>query len=180
MAFAKTTFAALVTSGLVFFAQAKVPQVEGYKLTWSDDFVGTANSLPNTADWKAQTGTQYEGGAANWGTNEIETVRTASSHLDTRPHIHGVETNMRRNQYTSSTQNVALTGNGSLAITAIKDQSGAWTSARLETTRSDFGAKQGGKMRIQGSLSLPDVGETGTGFWPAFWTLGANFRKNVT
>lgn len=74
MAYTKSLFAALVTSSLLSLTQAAVPSINGFKTTWSDDFVGTANSLPNTANWKAQTGTQYEGGAANWGTNEIETV----------------------------------------------------------------------------------------------------------
>lgn len=67
--------ASLVAAGLLPFAGAAVPTIEGFTLTWSDDFVGTANSLPNTADWTAMTGTSYPGGAANWGTNEIETVR---------------------------------------------------------------------------------------------------------
>lgn len=75
MACSKTTLAAMLTAGLLPLVQAVVPTIEGYTLTWSEDFVGTANSLPNTANWIAQTGTQYEGGAANWGTNEIETVR---------------------------------------------------------------------------------------------------------
>lgn len=76
MAFTKNTLATLLTAGLLPLTQAIVPQIEGYTTTWSEDFVGTANSLPNTANWIAQTGTQYEGGAPNWGTNEIETVRT--------------------------------------------------------------------------------------------------------
>ncbi|KAJ4387793.1 hypothetical protein N0V93_008395 [Gnomoniopsis smithogilvyi] len=151
----KTNMAFLAAAGLLPFTQAAVPTIDGFKLTWSDDFVGTANSLPNTADWTAVTGTSYPGGAANWGTNEIET-------------------------YTSSTENVALTGNGVLGITARKDSAGAWTSARLETVRQDFQCAAGGKMRIQGSLSLPPLGENGVGYWPAFWALGGNFRDGYT
>lgn len=75
---------------------------------------------------------------------------------------------------------MALTGNGSLGITARKDSAGAWTSARLETVRTDFGCKKGGKMRIQGSISLPALGENGIGIWPAFWSLGGNFRGTYT
>lgn len=75
---------------------------------------------------------------------------------------------------------MALTGNGSLAITARKDSSGAWTSARIETVRTDFECAEGGKMRIQASLSLPALGEKGIGYWPAFWTLGATFRGTYT
>lgn len=73
---------------------------------------------------------------------------------------------------------MGLTGNGTVRITAKKDSAGAWTSARLETVRSDFTCKAGGKMRIQGSLALPDLGEKGVGYWPAFWALGGNFRPN--
>lgn len=179
MAYTKNMFAALaLTSSLFSLTQATVPTVDGFKLTWSDDFVGTANSLPNTADWKAMTGTQYEGGAANWGTNEIETVSFFVWFENRQVTMERLANNL--SQYTSSTENLALTGNGSLSITARKDASGAWTSARLESARSDFGCEQGGKMRIQGSLSLPPLGENGIGVWPAFWTLGANFRQNVT
>lgn len=45
--------------------QAAIPQVEGFTLTWSDDFVGTANSLPDPANWLVTTGTSYPGGAPN-------------------------------------------------------------------------------------------------------------------
>lgn len=71
-----STLAFLATVGLLPLTQAAVPAIDGFNTTWSDDFVGTANSLPNTADWQAVTGTSYPGGAANWGTNEIETVST--------------------------------------------------------------------------------------------------------
>ncbi|KAI7775920.1 hypothetical protein LA080_006083 [Diaporthe eres] len=144
--------ALLAAAGLPL-TQAAVPTIDGFTLTWSDDFVGTANSLPNTANWLFSTGTSYPGGASNWGTGEIQT-------------------------YTSSTENLALTGNGTLGITARKDASGAWTSARVETQRTDFACAAGGKLRIVGSLSLPPLGENGIGYWPAFWALGGQFRGN--
>lgn len=46
---------------------AAIPSISGFTLTWGDDFIGTANSLPNTADWIVDTGTSYPGGPANWG-----------------------------------------------------------------------------------------------------------------
>lgn len=70
----KNTISFLAAAGLLPLTHAAVPTIDGFTLTWSDDFVGTANSLPNTANWQAVTGTSYPGGAANWGTNEIETV----------------------------------------------------------------------------------------------------------
>lgn len=132
---------------------AAVPQIPGFSLTWSDDFVGTANSLPNLANWIVDTGTSYPGGPAQWGTGEIQT-------------------------YTSSTNNLKLNGNGALQITASRNSAGAWTSARIETQRSNFMAAAGGKMRIQASLNLPAVGSNGIGYWPAFWTLGSAYRGN--
>lgn len=73
--FSKTiTLSFLATAGLLPLTQAAVPSISGFTTTWSDDFVGSANSLPNTANWQAVTGTSYPGGAANWGTNEIESV----------------------------------------------------------------------------------------------------------
>lgn len=82
----KNTISFLAVAGLLPLIRAEVPQVDGFTLTWSDDFVGTANSLPNTADWQAVTGTSYPGGAANWGTGEIETVSRPSVHACTPLH----------------------------------------------------------------------------------------------
>lgn len=145
----------LVVASVFQAANAVVPEIEGFKITWSDDFVGTANSLPNPADWLVSTGTMYEGGSPNWGTGEIQT-------------------------YTSAPENLKLSGDGTLQITAVKtgEGYGTWTSARIETQRTDFLAEAGGKLRIQASLKLPNMGENCVGYWPAFWTLGADFRGN--
>lgn len=148
-------FLALAASSLPMI-QATVPALAGWTLTWSDDFVGTAGSAPASADWVVMTGTSYPGGAANWGTNEIEV-------------------------YTSDPANVKLNGDGQLELTAIRDSAGAWTSGKVETVKEAFTAKEGGMMRIEASISLPEVtAETGMGYWPAFWTLGATFRGNYT
>jgi hypothetical protein len=133
--------------------QAAIPIIPGYTLTWGDDFNGPANTLPSSANWIIDTGTSYPGGAPNWGTGEVET-------------------------YTRSTKNIALDGNGHLVITALRSPSGAWTSGKIETVRQDFVAKAGGKMIIQATLNLPNVGPNSLGYWPAFWTLGASFRGN--
>jgi beta-glucanase (GH16 family) len=133
---------------------AAIPNIPNFTLTWSDDFIGTANSLPSTSNWIVDTGTSYRGGAANWGTGEIQT-------------------------YTSSPSNLALDGNGNLLITPLRSKSGAWTSARIETQRLNFMAADRGKMRIQASISMPDVtGNAASGYWPAFWTLGGAYRGN--
>jgi hypothetical protein len=134
-------------------AGASVPPTPiGWNLAFSDDFNGAANTGVNTANWLYDTGTSYPGGAAHWGTGEVETM-------------------------TSSTNNVYQDGAGHLVIKPIRDGSGNWTSGRIETQRTDFAAPAGGKVRVEASLQQPNVsGAAAAGYWPAFWMLGAAAR----
>lgn len=126
----------------------------GWTQVFADDFDGAAGSGVDATDWQYDTGTSYPGGAANWGTGEVETM-------------------------TSSTANVALDGNGNLLITPRRDASGNWTSGRIETRRTDFQPPAGGKLRVQARIQMPNVtGAAAKGYWPAFWMLGAPFRGN--
>ncbi|MDG4823112.1 carbohydrate-binding protein [Asanoa sp. WMMD1127] len=152
IATATITVAAVATA---VTANASVPATpSGWNLAWSDDFNGSANTLPSSANWIIDTGTSYPGGPANWGTGEIQT-------------------------YTNSTSNVSLDGSGNLRITPIRNGSGQWTSARIETQRSNFKPPSGGVLRIEGRIQMPNVtGAQAAGYWPAFWALGAPFRGN--
>ncbi|UQU62846.1 family 16 glycosylhydrolase [Couchioplanes caeruleus] len=121
---------------------------------WSDDFDGAAGSRLSAANWMYSRGTGYPGGARQWGTNEIETM-------------------------TDDVANVHLDGAGHLAIVPLRTGPGAgrWTSARVETRRTDFAAPEGGAVRIEASLRMPDVsGPQAAGYWAAFWALGAPAR----
>jgi hypothetical protein len=144
---------ALVTVAVAPYASASIPPAPtGWNTVFSDDFTGAAGSGLNTANWLYDTGTGYPGGAANWGTGEVETM-------------------------TSSTQNVFQDGNGNLVIKALRDGSGHWTSGRVETQRTDFAAPAGGKLRMEASIQQPNVsGTAAAGYWPAFWALGAAAR----
>ncbi|MDT0345541.1 glycoside hydrolase family 16 protein [Streptomyces litchfieldiae] len=120
---------------------------------WRVDFDGPAGSQPSGDDWIIDTGTGYPGGPPNWGTGEVQT-------------------------YTADPANLQLDGAGHLKITALRNGD-TWTSARIETRRADFAAPEGGLLRIEASLQLPGItGEAGLGYWPAFWTLGADYRGN--
>jgi len=134
-------------------AQASAPGVPaGWTRVFLDDFTGAANTGLNTSDWLYDIGTSYPGGAANWGTGEVETM-------------------------TNSTQNVYQDGSGHLVIKPIRNGSGQWSSGRVETQRTDFAAPAGGKLRIEGSLQQPNVSGAGAaGYWPAFWSLGQAAR----
>lgn len=154
MVAAAATVAALCL-GLLGSARASVPPApSGWTTVWSDDFSGAANTLPSNDNWIIDTGTSYPGGAANWGTGEVQT-------------------------YTSSTANLRQDGSGNLRITPIRDSAGNWTSGRVETRRSDFEPPSGGKLRIESRIQMPNVtGAAAAGYWPAFWTLGAPYRGN--
>jgi beta-glucanase (GH16 family) len=130
-------------------AQAAVPAPpSGFTTVWSEDFSGPAGAGVNTSNWLYDIGTGYPGGAANWGTGEIETM-------------------------TNSTANVSTDGAGRLAITPIRSASGAWTSGRIETQRTDFAAPVGGVLRVEASIQQPNITTAnGAGYWPAFWMLG--------
>ncbi|MFD9093411.1 glycoside hydrolase family 16 protein [Streptomyces collinus] len=145
--------AAATAATLPASASAPTPP-SGWTQLFLDDFNGSAGSGVNTSNWQYDTGTSYPGGAANWGTGEVESM-------------------------TSSTNNVALDGNGNLLITPRRDASGHWTSGRIETTRTDFQPPAGGKLRVESRIQMPNVtGAAAKGYWPAFWTLGAPFRGN--
>lgn len=72
---------------------------------------------------------------------------------------------------TDRVENVKHDGNGSLVITARKEDYGtnSYTSARIKT-ESKFDTKYG---RVEARIRLPK----GQGIWPAFWMLGANFSE---
>jgi hypothetical protein len=132
-------------------ANATVPAPPaGWTTVFSDDFTGAANTAPSSANWIYDLGTSYAGGAANWGTGEVESN-------------------------TNSTANVYLDGSGHLVIKPIKAANGTWTSGRIETARTDFAAPAGGQMEITASIEQPNPG-TGVGYWPAFWAMGAAAR----
>ncbi|MBE3568175.1 MAG: hypothetical protein IMW90_20860, partial [Thermogemmatispora sp.] len=123
----------------------------GWTLVWSDNFSGPAGSSPSADNWIIDTGTSYPGGAANWGTGEVETM-------------------------SNSTSNVSLDGNNHLNITAL-NTNGSWTSGRIETKRSDFAAPPGGMLQISASIKQPNPAN-GLGYWPAFSAMGAQYRGN--
>ena len=87
----------------------------------------------------------YDTGTGVFGTGEIETM-------------------------TNSTSNVHLDGHGNLDITAL-GHGQSWTSGRIQTISSDFGAPAGGEMAVTATIRQPNP-SAGLGYWPAFWMLG--------
>lgn len=154
-----TLITLLASSILPTLTHAKLPNLSGTEWTrtlFTDDFNGAQGSSPNANKWQIDTGTSYAGGPAAWGTWEVET-------------------------YTSSSRNLRLNGAGNLLIIPQRDNSGAWTSGRIETKKANFMAPAGGKLRIEARIKMPNVNaNNGQGYWPAFWTLGQGFRSNYS
>jgi beta-glucanase (GH16 family) len=84
----------------------------------------------------------YDVGGGGWGVNQLQV-------------------------YTNKAANAATDGNGNLAITAIKDAQGNFTSARIKT--------QGKFEQAYGRFEMRAKIVSGNGMWPAFWMLGNNF-----
>ena len=122
-----------------------------WETTFRDDFTGSG--LPDASNWLLTLGTKYEGGPDGFGTGEIERMTNDPSNVDVR--------------------------NGNLYITPQRDATGAWTSARVESTRANFKPADGGVMHVESRLQMPNVtGAEAKGYWPAFWMLGSPYRQN--
>ncbi|WP_213451805.1 discoidin domain-containing protein [Rhizomonospora bruguierae] len=142
------------TGGATTPPPTTTPPPGNWTTVWSDDFTGAANTSPSSANWLLRTGTQYPGGAANWGTGSVETASASMS-------------------------NVYLDGAGRLNIRATRDGAGNWTSGRIETQRADFAPQPGEQLRFSAVLKQPDVAN-GLGYWPGFRATGAAYRGTFT
>src|SRR6478752_7148445 len=137
--------------GVASTSSAAAAVAPAWQTTFRDDFNGTG--LPISTNWQLTLGTSYPGGPAAFGTGEIETL-------------------------TNDPANVGL-HNGNLAITPQRDQAGAWTSARVESTRANFKPAAGGIMHVESRVQMPNVtGPEALGYWPAFWMLGGPYRQD--
>src|ERR1039457_6592339 len=91
----------------------------------------------------------YDLGGGGWGNGEIET-------------------------YTNSTRNAFQDGKGNLVLRAIRDSSGNYTSARLQTG-SPTASTHTTDLSWQYGLVIARIKlPFGHGVWPAFWMLGEN------
>ncbi len=115
-----------------------------WQLVWEDDFDGPAGQSPDAASWNYDIG--IGPGNDGWGNQELQ-------------------------YYTDRPENVALDGNGNLAIVARSESFGGrgFTSARINT-RGLFEQTYG---RFEARIKMP----WGPGIWPAFWMLGGNIGE---
>ena len=93
----------------------------------------------------------YDLGGGGWGNGEAET-------------------------YTNSTNNAFQDGNGNLVIRAIRDSSGNFTSARLQTGAPGASTSTIDLSWLYGLIEARIKLPYGQGVWPAFWMLGEDYN----
>ena len=146
---ASASASVLVLLILLFAASPQKAQAQTWTLQWSDEFNSAAGTYPSSANWT------YDTGNSGFGNPEIEDYCTPGSSAS--PCV-------------ASQPNAYQDGSGNLVITAVKNSSGQWTSARLKSQ----GLQQFQYGRIEARMKLP----VGDGFWPAFWMLGADINSD--
>jgi beta-glucanase (GH16 family) len=125
------------------------PPTTKWVQVWSDEFDGASGSGIDATKWDYQVADGCAEGLCGWGNSE-------------------------REYYTSAPENIALNGQGQLAIVARRAPAGLacyygpclYTSGKI-TTRSRMLAAPG---RVEARIRLP----AGQGLWAAFWMLGHN------
>lgn len=90
----------------------------------------------------------------------------------------GASYNNEEQTYVDSASTCTITDANSLLITPVKDDSGAWTSCKINTVDS-FQADDGGQIIVQSRFKLGTAGSQLQGIWPAFWSLGQSMREGT-
>ncbi|KAH8887835.1 concanavalin A-like lectin/glucanase [Thozetella sp. PMI_491] len=90
-----------------------------------------------------------------------------------------VHTNNELEVYTTSNNNLQISGGNTIQFIPRKSPSGQWTSARIET-KASFTPQQGKIMMVESSLRFGDNGQGNKqGIWPAFWMLGDSIHHGT-
>lgn len=81
--------------------------------------------------------------------------------------------------YSSSTQNLRLSGEGTLEIIPLNDN-GTWTSGRIESVYV-FTPASGAMTRVEAPIRFGNNPISDKqGFWPAYWLLGNSIREGTS
>lgn len=90
-----------------------------------------------------------------------------------------IDTNAEVQTYTTSNNNLQLSGGETIQFVPRKGSTGVWTSGRIETVGA-WTPAAGKVMVIESSLLLGDNAQANKqGIWPAFWALGDAMRHGT-
>jgi beta-glucanase (GH16 family) len=117
----------------------------GWRLTWSDEFTGSAGQAPSASRWSDDLG------GSGWGNSELEDYTSSSANAAVNGHGQLAITARQQDPPGSSCWYGPC----------------RYTSARL-VSLGHFSQAYG---QISARIKLP----SGQGIWPSFWALGDNF-----
>lgn len=90
-----------------------------------------------------------------------------------------IDTNAEVQKYTTSNDNLQISGGGTVQFVPRKSSDGKWTSGRIETVDS-FTPEDGKILTIASSILIgTNPAESKQGMWPAFWALGDAMRHGT-
>ncbi|KAK2036481.1 family 16 glycosyl hydrolase [Colletotrichum somersetense] len=94
--------------------------------------------------------------------------------------ITNIRVNNELQDYTTSRNNLQISGGGTVQIIPQKDASGRWTSGRIES-KYTFTPAAGRVTLAEGLIRFGDTPIANKkGIWPAFWILGDALRNGVS
>lgn len=83
-----------------------------------------------------------------------------------------MRTNNEAQTYTTSNQNLQLSGGDTVQLVPLKSPTGEWTSARIES-KATFTPARGKLTQFEAAIRFGDSpAAQKQGVWPAFWLLG--------
>ncbi|KAI1205528.1 glycoside hydrolase family 16 protein [Annulohypoxylon truncatum] len=138
-----------------------------------------ASALAAAAAVSAEPAPGYSGWTNVWA-ETFDGAAGASVNTGNWNIITGLQVNDEVQTYTTSNQNLQLSGGATVQIVPRKDAStGAWTSARIESTYT-FAPVAGSQTMAEAMIRFgtnPQANKQG--IWPAFWMLGASIRSGT-
>ncbi|KAJ9156633.1 Glycoside hydrolase family 16 protein [Pleurostoma richardsiae] len=91
----------------------------------------------------------------------------------------GINTNNEAETYTTSNNNVQISGGNTVQFIPRKSASGVWTSARIESKKT-FTPAAGKIMQIEASIRMGgNSAAEMQGIWPAVWMLGDSIHHGT-
>jgi len=90
-----------------------------------------------------------------------------------------INSNNEAQKYTTSNQNLQLSGGDTMQFVPRKSSSGQWTSGRIES-RQAFTPARGRVTMMEARIRFGDNPQQNKqGIWPAFWMLGDSLRHGT-
>ncbi|KAI5920971.1 beta-glucanase [Camillea tinctor] len=111
--------------------------------------------------------------------DDFEGAAGSSPNGDTWNIMDAIDTNNEVQSYTTSNNNLQISGGGTIQFVPRKSASGVWTSGRIET-KGSWTPEPGKITTLSASILVgSNAAANKQGVWPAFWALGDAMRHGT-